>query len=199
MITISIIIVTCVVSFMCFSNESLFRQLAFYPYEINRSVGLSFKFISHGFVHADIGHLFFNMLTLYFFGSIIEKSIMSQTEFLFFYLGTMALASAIPYQKHKDNPEYISCGASGAVSAILFVMVFYEPWSTIYLHFFIPIYYLLFAVGYLAYSWYMDRQNSGRIAHDVHLYGALFGIAYILILHPESLTIFLDKLKNPPF
>jgi membrane associated rhomboid family serine protease len=124
---------------------------------------------------------------------------MSKTEYLLFYLGTMALASAIPFQKNKNNPNYTSCGASGAVSAILFVMVFYQPWSTIYLHFFIPIYYLIFAIGYLLYSWYMDKQNKGQIAHDVHLYGALFGVSYILLLHPEALTIFLDKLKNHPF
>ncbi len=199
MISILIIVVTCIVSFACFSNEANFQKLAFIPYEINNSNKWSFRFISHGFVHADIGHLFFNMLTLYFFGTIVETTIMSPTEFVLFYLGSMAFAALIPYQKHKNNPQYISCGASGAVSAILFVMVFYQPWSKIYLHFFIPIYYVVFAIGYLAYSWYMDRQNKGRIAHDVHLYGALFGISYILISHPESLNIFIEKLKHHPF
>jgi membrane associated rhomboid family serine protease len=199
MITILIISVTTLISFIAFSNEIVFRKFAFKPYEINKSGKLSLGFLTHGFIHADIGHLFFNMLTLYFFGSNIEKSIMSETEYSIFYLSAIVFASAIPYQNHKENPNYISCGASGAVSAVLFVLVFYEPWSKLYLHFFIPIYYILFAIGYVVYSWYMSKKNADRIAHDVHLYGALFGIAYILLIHPESLSILLEKLKHHPF
>ncbi len=198
-ISYCIIALTVGTSIYTFSNAQIFDKLAFYPYLIKRRPSESFRFISHGFIHGDYGHLLFNMVTLYFFGPLVEESIMSKTEFTLFYLSSMILASSAAYQTNQDNQDYRACGASGAISAILFVLVFYEPWSVLYISFFIPIYYILFAIGFLMYSWYMDKKSTGRIAHDTHLYGALVGIAYTLLFHPESLSIFLQKIKHLPF
>jgi membrane associated rhomboid family serine protease len=158
-----------------------------------------FRFISHMFVHADIGHLAFNMITMYFFGSEVERVFGSTTEFVIFYLLAGAMASLPAFQKNKLNSSYVSVGASGAISAIMFVLVLYSPWSVIYLKFIIPIYYILFAVGYLAYCTYQSKHATDNVAHDVHLWGALFGLSYMLIVHPESLSIFLTKITDVPF
>jgi membrane associated rhomboid family serine protease len=109
------------------------------------------------------------------------------------------MASLPAFQKNKLNSSYVSVGASGAISAIMFVLVLYSPWSVIYLKFIIPIYYILFAVGYLAYCTYQSKHATDNVAHDVHLWGALFGLSYMLIVHPESLSIFLTKITDVPF
>jgi membrane associated rhomboid family serine protease len=158
-----------------------------------------FRFLSHAFVHGDIGHLAFNMITLYFFGSGIEGNILSGPEFLLFYIAAIIFASLPAYQKNKNNSSYTAVGASGAVSAVMFVTVLYQPWAVVYIKFIIPIYFILFAVGYLIYSTYQSKHGKDNVAHDVHLWGALFGIAYMLLLHPDCLRIFLNQVMKPPF
>jgi membrane associated rhomboid family serine protease len=199
MITISIIVITAIVSLIAFKDRTLFEKLCLNPYEMHQKKGEYFRFISVGFIHADFGHLIFNMLTLFFFGRNIEGTIFSETQFVLFYLSALVLSSVHEFSKQKDNPEYKACGASGAVSAILFSMVLFQPWGVIYLKFFIPIYFILFAVGYLIYSYYMQRKANDHIAHGVHLWGALYGIAYTLLLKPDSLTVFLHEIGKPPF
>jgi membrane associated rhomboid family serine protease len=199
LISYFIIGLTTVISFLSFSKPDTFERLVLFPYGMNRSKKQYFKLLSHGFVHGDTGHLFFNMLTLFFFGVWVENKIMGATEFLIFYSMALVIPAAIVFQKNKDNPSYRACGASGAVSAVLFSCILYDPWSKLVLYFFIPIYYIVFAVGYLTYSYYMTKKAKDNIAHDVHMYGAFFGMAYVLIVHPEALRIFLDKLSNPPF
>lgn len=199
MITIGIIAITCIISFYSFNNADTFEKLCMYPYHMHRQKGEYFRFVSVGMVHADFGHLLFNMLTLWFFGSVLEESVFSEVQYLLFYLSAIVLSSVHDYSNQKDNPDYRSCGASGAVSAVLFSLVLYEPWGVIYIKFIIPVYFVLFAVFYVIYSWYMARNSSDRIAHGVHLWGALYGIAFTLLSHPESLSIFLYKILRPPF
>jgi membrane associated rhomboid family serine protease len=199
MVTYIIIGFTVLISMYALNDEVVFRKLAFAPYIIKRNTSEWFRLISHGFIHGNLGHLLFNMITLYFFGPIVEGRVMSEVEYLVFYLLGIAFSCAASYQNNKDNSSYLACGASGSISAILFVLVFYEPWSVLYISFIIPLYYILFALGYLFYSWYMSTKEDTRIAHDAHLYGALFGIAYVLLVHPESLSIFIQKIGNPPF
>ena len=158
-----------------------------------------FRFVSVGFVHGDIGHLLFNMLTLYFFGRELEAHIFSETQFILFYISAIMLSCADEYVKQKNNPGYRACGASGGVSAVIFAMVLYEPWGVVYLKFIIPIYFILFAAGYLGYSYYMSKKNVDNIGHGIHLWGALYGIAFTLLCKPESLSIFMDTIRKPPF
>ncbi len=199
MLTISIIVVTCIISFAAFSRPEIFERLCFNPYLMHRNKNESFRFISVGFVHADFGHLLFNMLTLYFFGTVLEGHIFSETQYVIFYFSALALSSIDEYTKQKNNPDYRACGASGAVAAVMFSLVLFEPWGVIYLKFIIPIYFILFAAGYLVYSWYMDRKGGQLIGHGIHLWGALYGIAFTLLLKPQSLSIFMALMKKPPF
>ncbi len=198
--TIAIIAITAIVSFICFNNKELFHKLAFIPSLIRRDFGANaYRFISHAFVHGDIAHLGFNMVTLYFFGPNLEQVLSSVWEYLFFYLSAVVVSSAFSYVRQKDNPAYLSIGASGAVSAVLMSLVLYAPWATIYISFFLPIYYVLYAVFFIIYSRYMDKRGTDNIAHDVHLVGAVYGLLYMAILHPSALTFFWQEIMNPPF
>jgi membrane associated rhomboid family serine protease len=199
MVTIGIIIVTVLTSLAAFARPEVFEKLCFNPYLMHRNRNEWFRFISVGFVHADLMHLAFNMLTLYFFGSVLEGNIFSEAQYLIFYLSALVLSGANDYAKRKDMSNYTACGASGAVSAIMFSLVLFNPWGVVYLKFIIPIYFILFAVGYVAYSWYMEKRGGDNIGHGTHLWGALYGIAYTLILKPEALGIFLNQLRYPPF
>lgn len=173
-------------------------RLSYIPFRINKFQEW-YRFISHAFVHNDFGHLLFNMLTLFFFGREVEHVFSSTTEFVLFYLSAILIAVLPSYGKHKLNEHYVAVGASGAVAAVMFVLVLYAPWQIIYLKFFIPLYYILFAVGYLVYCTYQSKHAKDQIAHDVHLWGSLYGLAYTLLFHPESFSIFIEKMKHPPF
>ncbi len=199
MVTFGIIIITVITSLAAFGKPEVFGKLCFYPYAMHRNRKEWFRFISVGFVHADLMHLAFNMLTLYFFGSVLEGNIFSEAEYLIFYLSALVLSGVNDYAKRKDMINYTACGASGAVSAVMFSLVLFNPWGVVYLKFIVPIYFILFAVGYVAYSWYMEKRGGDNIGHGTHLWGALYGIAYTLILKPEALRIFLNQLQYPPF
>ena len=199
MITLGIIALTVVLSLFCFSNRESFDRLTLAPYEMQQDKSQLYRLVSHAFIHADAGHLLFNMITLFFFGSEVEKGILSPAEFVVFYLMAILFSSLPSYEKNKNNPQYAAVGASGAVSAIMFVMVLFQPWSVIYLKFIIPIYFILFAFGYLGYSYYQSKKGDSNIGHDAHLYGALFGLAYMLVIHPGSLRTFLDRIVEAPF
>jgi membrane associated rhomboid family serine protease len=198
MITWIIIGLTCLVSYAAFKDESVSSKLIFSPYIINRQKGEWFRFVSIGFVHVDAGHLIGNMLTLFFFGKAIEQ-LFSPAQYLLFYASALVMSAAPVYRKQKDNPAYTAAGASGAVSAIVFATVLYAPWEIILLKFFIPLPFILYAVGYLFYSGYMARRQSDNIGHDAHLWGALYGIAFTLLIHPEVLSRFIGELMHPPF
>lgn len=199
MITFGIIGLSVILSLFCFSNKEGFDKLSFVPEKMAKDNSQMYRFVSHAFIHADAGHLLFNMLTLYFFGRELEDGILSPMEYIIFYLLAIVFSSLPSYQENKNNSGYSAVGASGAVSAIMFALVLFSPWSVIYIKFIIPVYFILFACGYLAYSYYQSKQKIDRVAHDVHFWGALFGISYILISHPSSLRIFLNQITNAPF
>jgi membrane associated rhomboid family serine protease len=191
--------ITALISFLCFTNHELFNKLSFIPSIMKGKAAEYYRFLSHMFIHADLGHLAFNMITLFFFGPEVERVFQSNTEFIIFYLSAGILASLPSFQKQKNNPSYVGIGASGAISALMFVLVLYAPWSVIYIKFIIPVYYILFAVGYLIYCTYQMKHAKDNIAHDIHLWGALFGIAYMLVFHPSCISIFLEKIQEAPF
>jgi membrane associated rhomboid family serine protease len=144
--------------------------------------------VTSGFVHADLGHLIFNMLSFYFFAFPLEKQIGSARFAALYFLG-LVISDLGTYFKHRGNPEYASLGASGAISAVLFAAIVYFPWMKLFIiPIPLPIPAPLFAVGYLAYSWWSARQARGRINHDAHLGGALFGVLFVLVTEPAAFS-----------
>jgi len=151
--------------------------------------------VSSGFVHADLGHLLFNMFTFFFFAFPMER-LFGSTYFIALYLFGQVASHGCTYFKHRDNSLYASLGASGAISAVLFAYIVYFPTTTLIIFPIpFPIPAALFAVGYVAYSWWASKQERGRINHDAHLCGALSGLVFVLLVHPQAYALLLDALS----
>ncbi|HEY1899764.1 MAG TPA: rhomboid family intramembrane serine protease [Steroidobacteraceae bacterium] len=144
------------------------------------------RLISSGFVHANLSHLIFNLLTFYFFAFALERRI-GTAYFLVLYALGLLLSNLGTCYRHRNDPDYMSLGASGAISAVLFAAILYFPTASLYIMFIpVPIPAPLFAVLYLAYSFYLSRQARGRINHDAHIGGALTGLAFVALTDPAA-------------
>jgi membrane associated rhomboid family serine protease len=173
-------------------------DLSMWPY-IVKEKNQYYRFITSGFIHADFMHLGFNMFTLYFFGSFIENMFFlifkSKGYYLLFYALALVLSDIPTYIKHRNDSYYKTIGASGAVSAVVFAAILFQPWAKIYV-FFIPMPAILYGIVYLGYTIYMSRRGGHGINHDAHLWGAVFGILFPLIFEPRIGLIFLDQLMH---
>lgn len=192
--TIIIIILTTLLSFSAFNNQKLYGDLILYPPAIQR--GQYYRFLTSGFIHADMQHLLFNMLTLYFFGEAIEgllNEAVGRWAFLALYLGAIVISDIPSYLKNKNNAHYASLGASGGVSAIVFAFIIFAPWAWFA---FPPVPAIIFGIGYMWYSIYMSKKGTDNVNHDAHLWGALFGIVFIFINMPEQVLGFVQRLMD---
>jgi membrane associated rhomboid family serine protease len=168
-------------------NPRIIDRCAFRPYEFARGRRRG-TLIASGFAHADLPHLLFNMVTFFFFGVPMER-VLGTERFVVLYLLGLALSPLISLARHRDNPAYATLGASGAVSAVLFAFVMYFPTTTMIIFPIpLPIPAWLFAIGYLAYSFWSSRSNTGRVNHDAHLAGALTGVAFVAVTDPRAVT-----------
>lgn len=196
--TLIIITLTSLISFACFSYDRLQRLLIFYPPAIKQ--GQLYRFITHGFIHADLNHWLFNMVTLYFFGTAIEafyQPYLQGLGFIAFYLSALVVAIFPSYLKHMNDKNYASLGASGAVSAVLFTYILLAPWHLLYFFAIIPVPAIIFAAGYVAYSLFAQRRAADNINHTAHLWGAAFGIIATIIIEPNVIDHFFRQLLNP--
>jgi len=168
-----------------FGSRGLIERCLFRPYWLRRK-GRWDTVITSGFVHADLVHLLFNMMTFYFFAFPLERHVGS-ARFVLLYLAGLLLSHAGTYLKQRNNPDYASLGASGAIAAVLFAYVVYFPTSTLMiLPFPVPIPAPVFALLYMAYSVYSARHARDRINHDAHLWGALSGLAFVALTDPAA-------------
>ncbi len=200
--TIVLIIFTAAISVLAFQNRSMFIRLQFNPYQVFHRKEY-YRLLSHGFIHANWWHLFVNMFVLYFFGSTVELYLGQMAAigivryptlvYILFYLLAIVFAASMSLIRHRNDPWYNSVGASGAVSAVLFFSIFFDPWNMIGVYF-IPVPGIIFAVLYVAYSHYQSKRGGDNIAHDAHLLGAVFGFIFPLFLDMGLIKHFLSKL-----
>jgi membrane associated rhomboid family serine protease len=168
-----------------YAKPQIIERSLFRPYWFLRRKQYD-TIVTSGFVHADLPHLIFNMLTFWFFAFTLEKQIGPVRFALLYFLG-LVVSDLGTYLKHRNDPQYASLGASGAISAVLFAAIVYFPWMKLFIiPIPLPIPAPLFAIGYVAYSWYSARQARGRINHDAHLGGALFGLVFVLLTEPAA-------------
>ena len=202
MITILIVIVTAIVSIICFRRDDLFEKFDFAPYYVLKRKEW-YRFISHGFVHADWIHLIVNMLVFFSFGLHVENIFKglenrhvlfsAQIGYILLYFGGMIISSLSTFFKHRDNPYYASVGASGAVSAVLFTSIFFSPLEKILFFGVIPMPGFIFGILYLVYASYMGRTGRGNINHEAHFWGAVFGFVFPLLINPNLFSTFVNQ------
>ncbi len=209
-ITIAIILLTSVTSIIAFppnvpAPESLRRTDWFAKYLFNAPMILKdkqyYRLLSYGFIHANWWHLFFNMLTLWFFGPFVEKSFKylfghsGGIIFITFYLLSIVISTIPDLIKFKDKYYYNAVGASGAISAVVFSAILFQPNMKLFFIFLpIPITAWIFGLLYLAYSYYMAKKNIDNIGHSAHLWGAIFGFIFPILLKPGLLPYFFNQI-----
>jgi membrane associated rhomboid family serine protease len=204
-VTLGLIICNVILSLISFSNADWYSKATMWPYGVKR-YNQYYRFISSGFIHADFMHLFFNMITLYFFGRVVELyfsffGLGGTIAYLVLYFAGLVISDLPTYFKQKNNYNYHSLGASGAVSAVLFAAIVFDPWAKISLYGVIGLSALLYAVLYIIYCVVMSKKQADNINHDAHLWGSIFGatftVALIAIMNPEVFEMVLTRLKEP--
>ncbi len=193
-----ILIVTIAASFYAWNQQNIYQKWMLNPYQIKHSKQY-WRFITSGFVHLNYTHLFFNMFALYFFGQHVAYyfGAMGNQLLVVLYLSGIVISDIPTYLKYKDVPNYNSLGASGGVAAVLFSSIMFEPLNPIYIMF-IPIGIPGFVLGtlYLIYSYYQGKRMSDNINHDAHLYGAIFGLVFTVLLRPGVIVSFVQQIKD---
>ncbi len=200
-----IILVTCLISYMAFKDRSKKAQLIFHPVTIGEK-NEYYRFLTSGFIHADGWHLGVNMFVLWSFGNAIERfyypHYLSETWGITMYLGLYfggIIVSSIPsFLQYRNAPHYSALGASGGVSAVVFAIIFFEPWENLYLYAAIPIPQIIAGLGYLYYSWYMDKKGTDNIGHMAHFTGAIWGIFFTGLMNYELFARFIQKTLEGP-
>ena len=186
-LTISIILLTSLISFTAFSNQKVLDDLIFYPPAItNRNQW--YRFITSGLIHADIMHLLFNMYSFYLFGDLVEKTFVQifgdsgKVIYIVLYVVSLIVCLLPTYFNNQNNYHYRSLGASGAVSAVIFAGIFLYPTMGMGI-FPIPFHIPGFVFGplYLILSAYLAKKGHGNINHSAHIWGAIFGIVFVII------------------
>lgn len=200
-ITLFIILFTVLISVTAFRNVELFDKLKLNSYMVAKKKEY-YRMVSHTFLHADWMHLIFNMITMYFFGEYAELQIKANfgagaVLFVGLYLFGGVVATLPSVIKHKNDHWYNSVGASGAVAAVLFTSILFDPWMGIQFYFIpIPIPGFIFGVAYLVYSQYMISKSRDNINHDAHFAGAVFGFIFPVILKPTLIHTFIINLTG---
>ena len=199
MITVVIIVITAIVSIIAFSKREMLNAMLFNAYLVWNYRKIH-RLFSHGLIHGSWGHLFFNMLTLYFFGTNTEQwfqaawgNMWGAVLFVLMYVSAIAVSSLADLRKYRYEPKYNALGASGAVSAVLFASVFFDPMMGIYIYLIpIPIPGFIFAPLYLLYCQWMARRGGDNIGHTAHFWGAVYGFVFPLIFRPSLINHFLS-------
>jgi membrane associated rhomboid family serine protease len=196
-----ILLLTSFVSIYAFSNQkivdllSLKTTLVYHRFQVHR-------IFTHSLVHADWMHLIINMYVLYIFGEVCMNYFAlyfgGKANFILLqlYFFSLIFSSLYSIFKHKNNPYYTAVGASGAVMAVVFTTIFFDPWNKLWFFGIVPLPRILFGILYLAYSIYMSRKNTDNIGHDAHFTGAIFGFIFPVLIDYRLYEHFLDKLLS---
>lgn len=187
------------VSLYTFSNPQYFSRLMLNPYAIHRDKSRLITIFTSGLVHKDWMHLLFNMMTFYFFGFSLEamfvqfSGVAGHILFAGLYIVSLVLSDLPTIVQQKNNPGYFSLGASGAICAILFSFILFQPKATLGLFMIIPMPAYLFALLFLGYCIWAAKKANDHINHDAHLFGALSGLALTLLMYPWAFRHFISQ------
>lgn len=184
-VTIAIIVANALISYKGFNDFGFFEKYKFNIGGIRR--GEQIRMFSAGFLHVDMTHLLFNMITLFFFAGIVI-AYLGTVSFLLVYLVSLIAGNLLSFYFHKDEYYYSAVGASGAVTGIIYSAILLRPDLDLYMFFIpIPIPAYIFGIGYLLYSIYGMKNRLGNIGHDAHFGGAIGGYIITLVMYPTLL------------
>lgn len=200
-ITIAIVIITVLISIWAWRDPSLMDRWVMNPYKVTHQ-GQYYRLVTSGFLHADFGHLFFNMFSFWIFGGLIERIFLGLfgpggaiALFVFYVIGI--IVSDLPTLiKHRNNSRYNSLGASGGVSSIIFAAILFFPLQDICLYGIFCMPGFIFGILYLIYSYYESRRGAGFINHEGQFYGALFGVVCMIIVYPPVVPSFVEQIAG---
>jgi len=180
---------------MAFSNDNLYANLILHPYSVSRRHRV-YTVITSGLIHNDWMHLFFNMLSFYFFAFRLE-GMLGHWQFGLLYFVSLILSDLPTVYKHRDDDWYHSLGASGAVSAVIFSAILFDPLAKMMI---MPIPIgipaVIFGVLYLIYCNYASKYSRDNINHDAHMFGALSGLLITIILQPHVVHSFIEQITG---
>lgn len=182
-VTIVVILANVLASMKGFKDYSFFERYKFHIGSIKK--GEQIRILTSGFLHVDVTHLLFNMLTLYFFAPIVV-TYFGSVKFLIIYLISLVAGNLLSMSFHKNENHYSAVGASGAVTGILYAAILLQPDMRLGFFFVpIPIPAYIFGIGYLLYSIYGMRNRVGNIGHTAHFGGAIGGYLMTLLFFPS--------------
>ncbi len=188
-----IFVITILTSLLSFYNEDLYGKMMLHPYSVSKGKYL-YTLITSGLIHKDWMHLF-NMLSFYFFAFSLE-GIIGHWQFALLYTLSLILSDLPSVQKHKGDFWYHSLGASGAISAVIFSFILFQPMTMMMIMpipFHIPA--IIFGVLYLVYCTYSSKYSQDAINHDAHLFGALSGLIITICLYPKVIPFFFEQIS----
>lgn len=203
-VTVILIVVCVLCSLWAWKNQNVLRKWIFNPYLV-RTKNQYYRFLTSGFIHADYGHLFFNMFTLFFFGSVLETYFQHFFEekgkiiYIALFLAGIIISDIPTYLRHRKNPGYNGLGASGGVSSVVFSAIVLNPLADVCLYGLLCLPGVVMGALYLGYSVWQDKRGGSNINHSAHFYGAVFGIVFTLLAIPDSLPNFIEQVRNLKF
>ncbi|CAM4134340.1 rhomboid family intramembrane serine protease [Flavobacterium sinopsychrotolerans] len=184
-VLIAIIVVNVLISYKGFNDLSFFRKYEFHIGSIRS--GEQIRMLSSGFLHADMTHLIFNMLTLWFFAPVVI-SYLGDFSFILVYFGSLIFGSLLTMVFHKNDYGYRAVGASGAVTGVLYSAILLQPDMMLGIFFIIPMPAYIFGILYLLYSIYGMKAKNDNIGHTAHFGGAVGGYLITLLKEPTLLV-----------
>ena len=204
-ITLIIVIITSLISISAFSNPKMMEDLIFYPPAVSKR-NQFYRFFTCGLIHADWAHLIFNMLALYLFGKEVEEAFVVLFDkagryiYLLMYVSALVVSLLPTYFKNRDNYQYRSLGASGAVSAVIFAGLMLAPETEVFIFFIpIPIPGFIFAPLYLIVSAFLDRRGRDNINHSAHIWGAIYGLIFVIaatrLVEYNAIEMAIERIK----
>ncbi|RTQ48405.1 rhomboid family intramembrane serine protease [Hymenobacter gummosus] len=202
-VSILLAVLTSIISIYAWSHPELYDRWIMSPYLV-RKRGEWYRFLSSGFLHADVGHLLFNMIAFYSFSQLVQMifgayfgELMGAGLFVLLYFTGIIVSDIPSYLKHRTDYDYRSLGASGGVASVMFSAILFNPLGSIRIMFLpIDIPSFIFGILYLIYSYYQGRRMGDNVNHDAHLYGALYGILFTLVAIPKSALIFWSQISD---
>lgn len=190
--TVALLGVNIIISlYALFADRTFINQFAFQVQAV-RDLKQNYRIFTSSFLHANLAHLLFNMLTLFFFGPEVER-ILGKLGFLVVYFGAIIASGYVSLRVNRENPSYASIGASDAVSGVVLSFCCFHPLQPLYIMFIpIPIPAVLYGVAFIVISAQMMERSNRIIAHEGHLGGALAGVALTVLMKPEVIGRFFN-------